>query len=223
MSRLSFAFPNNASASLGEGFRGQRLRKGLPGKFSQNIGIFFTTDGESHSWQPVRRLRPASGPSSAGCARNTGARARRNARYRFRTAIPRCADSGRPGGPVGRRKGMGYSWRPTSGKGWRVGGSEPAVLPVVLSVMPGGPVRGWASGSRARTVRGAGRFSIPASGGGGRCPAARAVSISRNRRKSGSTFGGRLTNGATVPVSVPSFPARRRACRICRRVMASRE
>jgi len=53
--------------------------------------------------------------------------------------------------------------------------SEPPVLPV----MPGGPVRGWASGSRAGTVRGTGRFSIPTSGDGGRCPAARAVLISQ--------------------------------------------
>ena len=105
-----------------------------------------------------------------------------------------------PGGLAhqrGKRKGRDHSWRITSGRGWRAWGSEPAVLPVVLSVMLGGSVRGWASGSRAGTVRGVARFSAAASGGGGRHPAARAVSISRNRRKSGSTSGGRLTNGAT--------------------------
>jgi len=53
MSRLSFAFPNNASASLGDGFRGQRLRKGPLDKFKENIVIFFTTDGESQGRQPL--------------------------------------------------------------------------------------------------------------------------------------------------------------------------
>jgi hypothetical protein len=39
-------FPDlDESVAPGESFRGQRLRKGLPGKLSQNIGIFFTTGG----------------------------------------------------------------------------------------------------------------------------------------------------------------------------------
>jgi hypothetical protein len=47
-------FPDlDESVAPGEGFRGQRFRKGLPGKFSQNIGIFFTTDGESQGRQPL--------------------------------------------------------------------------------------------------------------------------------------------------------------------------
>jgi len=47
-------FPaSDESVAPGEGFRGQRLRKGLPGKFSQNIGIFFITDGESQCRQPL--------------------------------------------------------------------------------------------------------------------------------------------------------------------------
>jgi len=33
--------------------------------------------------------------------------------------------------------------------------------------MPGGPLRGWASGSRAGTARGVARFSAAASGGEG--------------------------------------------------------
>jgi hypothetical protein len=39
-------FPDlDESVAPGESFRGQRLWKGLPGKLSQNIGIFFTTGG----------------------------------------------------------------------------------------------------------------------------------------------------------------------------------
>jgi hypothetical protein len=47
---------SDESVAPGVSFRRHGLRKGPPGKFSQNIRILFTADGESQGWQPGRRF-----------------------------------------------------------------------------------------------------------------------------------------------------------------------